>query len=513
MTNRKGAFGILFCGFALVIFGCISQQKTTKNESTAINPYFARFPADTSVTKIEHGKWVVRNEPLTPPFTKLEALENFWRVWEDKSEQDAVKDLHGPELLAAIGKHYGLGTPDYDNNGLPLGLMQIDVPNEHGVQEKWVTTNCYACHSNKINDHIVWGAWNSRFDYQMMIVDNLRLLEKTYGLAKDTLVKKLPLQLSQTSGRLNLIKGLSFSASVRDKDMNLRAPVDIGKVLAMTDNDQGANPWWNTKLKNRLYWDGWMSSQAELHSSDFLGIVSKIGGGDTGIPQITVALPPDKIKAALPDVADSYSYHMSTEAPKYPFEINRDLAMEGEKVFNSQSCVQCHGSYGANQKYPDKFIPISTVGTDPVRYQNVPNVFLDWYRGVPSGLIQTTSDGQPMHVDVGQQDGYLAPPLNGVWASAPYFHNKSVPTLREVLRPIERPSIWKLVDESFDMYDQQKVGLKVERYSRIPDGITEWQRRKYFDSSASGASVRGHGYGVVLTDHQVDAVIEYLKTL
>jgi len=39
--------------------------------------------------------------------------------------------------------------------------------------------------------------------------------------------------------------------------------------------------------------------------------------------------------------------------------------------------------------------------------------------------------------------GYDTPPLYGVWASAPYFHNGSVPTIWDVLRPADRPAVWK----------------------------------------------------------------------
>src|SRR3546814_17267558 len=39
--------------------------------------------------------------------------------------------------------------------------------------------------------------------------------------------------------------------------------------------------------------------------------------------------------------------------------------------------------------------------------------------------------------------GYLAPPLYGVWSTAPYFHNGSVPNLWEVLKPSERKPIWR----------------------------------------------------------------------
>jgi endo-cleaving rubber dioxygenase len=39
--------------------------------------------------------------------------------------------------------------------------------------------------------------------------------------------------------------------------------------------------------------------------------------------------------------------------------------------------------------------------------------------------------------------GYVTPPLHGVWASAPYFHNGSVPDVWSVLKPSDRPKVWR----------------------------------------------------------------------
>jgi hypothetical protein len=54
-------------------------------------------------------------------------------------------------------------------------------------------------------------------------------------------------------------------------------------------------------------------------------------------------------------------------------------------------------------------------------------------RGKPELAPQTQTQGKP---------GYIAPPLVGIWASAPYFHNGSVPTLWQVLDPDSRADIW-----------------------------------------------------------------------
>ncbi|WP_372862687.1 hypothetical protein [Spongiibacter sp.] len=39
--------------------------------------------------------------------------------------------------------------------------------------------------------------------------------------------------------------------------------------------------------------------------------------------------------------------------------------------------------------------------------------------------------------------GYVTPPLHGVWASAPYLHNGSVPTVWGILDPDTRPKVWR----------------------------------------------------------------------
>ena len=75
--------------------------------------------------------------------------------------------------------------------------------------------------------------------------------------------------------------------------------------------------------------------------------------------------------------------------------------------------------------------------------------------------------------------GYLAQPLYGVWASAPYFHNGSVPNVWEVLKPQDRYPIWRRVSApraegegnvvmGFDTnlqraFDAEKMGWKYDR--------------------------------------------------
>ena len=90
---------------------------------------------------------------------------------------------------------------------------------------------------------------------------------------------------------------------------------------------------------------------------------------------------------------------------------------------------------------------------------------------------------------------------------APYLHNGSVPTLRDLLNPAqERP---KQFHRGYDVYDPKNVGF-------ISDVSAE-KTRKYFafDTALPGNGNAGHdgpAYGTELSAADKDALIEFLKT-
>jgi len=99
---------------------------------------------------------------------------------------------------------------------------------------------------------------------------------------------------------------------------------------------------------------------------------------------------------------------------------------------------------------------------------------------------------------------YKARPLNGIWASAPYLHNGSVRTLREMLTPPERRARTFYVG-SRD-YDPVDVGFKSVE---TEDGA----RHYLYDTSIDGNRNQGHAFGTALSEQEKDRLIEYLKTL
>jgi hypothetical protein len=98
---------------------------------------------------------------------------------------------------------------------------------------------------------------------------------------------------------------------------------------------------------------------------------------------------------------------------------------------------------------------------------------------------------------------YKARPLDGIWATAPYLHNGSVPNLYQLLLPVkDRMKTFFVGTRDFDSLN---VGFVTEKR----DGATE------FDTSQPGNSNAGHDtYGTdTLSDEQRWQLVEYLKTL
>jgi len=111
---------------------------------------------------------------------------------------------------------------------------------------------------------------------------------------------------------------------------------------------------------------------------------------------------------------------------------------------------------------------------------------------------------------------YKARPLNGIWATAPYFHNGSAPTVYHVLNSKARPKIFtRSFKTDLDAYDSEKVGWKVQVLDKAPDPATmkAIEFRRIYDTSQAGRGNGGHTFGDQLSDAERQAVIEYLKTL
>ena len=99
---------------------------------------------------------------------------------------------------------------------------------------------------------------------------------------------------------------------------------------------------------------------------------------------------------------------------------------------------------------------------------------------------------------------YRGRTLNGIWATAPYLHNGSVPNLEEILKPARERSVKFAVGRR--EFDPVRVGFRTEE---VPGVFM-------FDTGKPGNSNAGHEgalYGTKLSPEDRAALLEYLKSI
>jgi hypothetical protein len=187
------------------------------------------------------------------------------------------------------------------------------------------------------------------------------------------------------------------------------------------------------------------------------------------------------------------SYLSEIQAPKYPFALDQQLAEAGKTVFD-QNCAACHRSERTGKR-----VPVEEVGTDKER-------LLTWSKQAAidsNKMVQSFGIERNGLVET-EPSGYIAAFLDGIWLRAPYLHNGSVPTLRDLLKPAaDRPKVFY---RGYDVYDPMDVGF-------VTQGAEAQRVGTKYDVSERASSNQGHEYGTALSSKEKDALIEYLKTL
>jgi hypothetical protein len=202
------------------------------------------------------------------------------------------------------------------------------------------------------------------------------------------------------------------------------------------------------------------------------------------------------------------------QSPKWPAEvldtIDEAKARQGEQIFN-QKCAECH---------QDRMFPQMQIGTDPNRANSFgqpvgkipfPQAIAPVLTGLKKrafeddGIGPAAQAGMDANPVIWRATGqYLARPLNGIWATGPYLHNASVPTLYDLLHPEQRPAKFAVGNREFDPV---KIGYRGDLNVQGPNIWT-------FDTSQPGNSNIGHSgdaFGTTLPEDQKAALLEYLK--
>ncbi len=257
-----------------------------------------------------------------------------------------------------------------------------------------------------------------------------------------------------------------------------------------------------------------------------------------------------------PDVRNGFT---GLKSPKWPSgilpPIDQQRAARGAVLYRDR-CQGCHlppvttpefwasrrwlPPNAAGERYLDlEMVPISHVGTDPAQAEDMKNrkvvvpdnlgitsaefgpalgqvvekTVTRWYDSqqppVPAAARARMNGNRPNGIQA--LLAYKVRPLNGIWATPPYLHNGSVPTLYALLSPVpERPTKFYLGGRE---YDPVNGGYVTDKF---PGAFG-------FDTSIRGNLNSGHEFtndksrpGVIgdqLSPDERRALVEYLKTL
>ena len=441
---------------------------------------------DAAEPSARQGYRILRERPFLPADFRGEEFERLWTVW-PSDLRDRAASVSPAERREMTFARYGLHEPpEAGENYAGPDLGHVD-----DGRGGWVM-NCFACHGGSVLGRVIPGLPNTDLDLQSLVEDaatlRLQRLERPSHLGMAAL--KMP--LSGSRGTTNAVAFGVVLAGLRNPDMSVDLTRSPGPLL---HPDMDAPPWWHLKKKSRLYADGFSPKNHRVLMQFLL------------LPENDREI----VHAWEPEFRHVLAYLDSVEPPKYPGRVDADLAARGRVAFE-RNCSKCHGRYGERETYPERTVALAEIGTDPLRHRALTVAHRTHLRGnwmTFHGRDETVVD--PV--------GYVAPPLDGIWATAPYLHNGSVPTLWHLLHPAERPTVWRRSRDgdsgtSESGYDPGRVGFAVEEWDELPDIPADpVERRRLFDTRRPGKSAAGHDYPNALTEQEKRAVLEYLKTL
>jgi len=319
---------------------------------------------------------------------------------------------------------------------------------------------------------------------------------------------------------------------------------------AMPSDAPASDPFqWGTDQSDVVQWTGFAAN------SDGAGTLVRNGGEVIGVFGKVALTKSTEYESSflIENLGNLENWVRELNSPKWPEDvlpkIDKAKAAEGEKLF-ANACVSCHQviprDAAIKTGYRAVITPLGEIGTDPTELTNMSSrkYKAGVYEGKKSASIAgsvipnpTTGLDPLINAVVGSllmhkveaikafadeyatwtpsaktgAAGYKARPLNGIWATAPYLHNGSVPNLYELLLPVEQRS--KTFTLGSREFDPVRVGYAMDQPKQA-DGYTPFT----FDASIKGNWNKGHEFwttqdGTPFTDEQRWQLVEYMKTL
>lgn len=430
-------------------------------------------------SKVEEGCDFIRNQSWKFSFPFGRIMD--WR--------DLQNEQGGP---AAFYKKFGLIPSPKSNNGLPMGVTL-------GPNGRDLYFNCFLCHGGTVNGEPFEGASNSKIK-----VDELLRSLKTRSVYMDTYLMtmgSLGVEGHPEANRANdhTKLALELRKGSSKGNFNLKGILTFLQESGKAFKDMPVTP---------VYAPPWWNSAPGLRKSSFFSGQLNLSAGHLGIMTMMSFLSKKEIAALNPSFEKALACVQSTPIPRKVFPTDPELVKQGAQIFNGGlnnkgdcNCNKCHGKTEMDKPwdYPEKQVPLNFVKTDPEMARS----FNSDYRKRIAAFMKDV-DPCSQFEDV-EKEYIVAPPLIALFTKSGLLHNRSVPTLKDLLctPQDERPMKWKIKGEP-DVFDADSV----DRSPTDTAGV--------YNTEGFGAKNIGHDF--CTTELKNDsrsckALIEYMKTL
>jgi len=452
--------------------------------------------------------------------------------------------------------------------GLYVTYKDHGDPVYEGISKEWLGLTCAACHTNQIEYNgrkIVIDGAPGMGDLEGLLERLVDSMEATLndddkfarfankvliqGKTEAELKKDLAtiINIRKAWNRRNSGDGLDYGYGRLDAINSILNEISA-KALGIPGNRKPANapvsyPFiWDAPHHDYIQWNGMVGNDAKGALGRNVGEVLGVFGA-LKIDLNSTKPTGQETSVRIPNLGKLEHLLISLWSPLWPDSVlprNKEIVQDGKKIYD-RKCAGCHETIEPENKrrlITSNAVPVGVTGTDDA----MARIFFERMAETGSGsnvdnektlaaALLTQAVGGTLASDpIGTRTvvlntifsgfrtvdpsgkpttpSYKARPLNGIWATAPYLHNGSVPTLMQLLKPSQRAEIFYVGSRAFDPVE---VGFKYKGSDYGP-GDPKFR----FNTLLDGNRNTGHKYYgnyFEKNDKEFKALLAYLKTL
>jgi hypothetical protein len=474
----------------------------------------------------------------------------------------SLKTADGKQLSTDLERFGFIPDPDGTATNEPVRFLGVAIHKDTETQKDWVGLTCAACHTGRIRYLGKWflveGA-PSMLDFDSFyaaVVDavNRSPVANNYGDLKASLNTRLAYNATTIHAGFARVDAFGQIYNQVSAVALKNGPAGT----AAPDAPVSYPLLWDIVQHERVQWNGSAPNLGEGGDGSKLRNIGEVLGvfGQITVPNLAPRHPKFKSSVAYQNVVKIEEWLKDLYSPSWPDTalppIDAEMRRRGELVYNRQDvhCSECHKLLKDNNKrnrsypLPIQMTKLTIIQTDPkvtVNFDRTANTrqlkgkhellyprtpfrsfkSTDALKDITAymalgvlaedrpSLIASLKDSVAMAWNVDKDfDVYKARPLNGIWATAPYLHNGSVPNLDQLLTaPTKRAQAFCL--GSLNDFDPDIVGYATPKDAAPGCAAGEFR----FDATLPGNRNGGHDYGTSLSADEKSDLIAFLKSL